>query len=1167
MEYLFVLFAVSFAIARSCDIGSCLKTIWRTIKWLTLIVVALLAVVSIYLYRNIDSQLKIFVQNKLSQQLPGFVTEIDSAQLIPSKGIIVRGIVISVPGKLGKSEQLLTVQEAFVTCDVDLQTILSGNAKPTAIKLQRLTLHLTRDENGELLGWEKLQTLKKSSEDACPIEISDSDVIYADLQKPNAKPIGLTGLNLRLTPTARKNANWEILGKMALFSKMESVEFEAKFLPQTQNLTLSGNATKISVDNIYFPYLSQYPIDAKTLESFQAKLDFQFEAEYDARKNEQLPFTTTFHIQGSLYDGKISSLPIAQHAISEIQLGFDITHDSLQIRNMSAISGEAQLKLDWQQAGLFPIREGKLEFQVEQFRFDNLFLPSLAGYLPQRLNDQLVHFQAEGRADLSGVIRYHDRRWHIESTSIKLADTAVIYSKFTYRLDHLKGTIAIAPREMQAQDGQRFFEEAMTLWLESQDGKTTIDGSMFQIMSDHSFGKFEIKAKNILIGDKLMQAIPPFQQAIVQSLRAEGYFDAGLEVRLPGSVKHDGEISPDLLLHIMPQNCSMCYEKFRLPLRNVCGIIQMQNGRWTFSNLRAENASSIIMGNGHLLPTATNGIDFQLNLSSQGMKLNDELVDAFQKSHRQLLSDLKFAGRADVNLTLKYLSETQDFHVAFDAVTDPDVTTIKPGPFPLPLDKVNCHIRYADGMVQVKGFRGRKGDAFISTDMHCVFRNDGAWVMSLENLLAERFEQDTELVRAMPPDLQSFISKLQLKEPVTLKGMLCFQKDDTEDSPLRSYWDLGVICHQNSASLGLPLTNICGKIDVLGKNDENGILVFGKLDLDSVNCRFADGDYQLTSVRGPFSFYENEIILGRQSLLPGFAEPPYFMQQISMNPSVETTPMLSQPVVSQSNTQDSPTMQPAFYQNDPSQPLLLSLTIKPNSVEEEKPIVASVYDGTLRLDGRVYQHPSMAYSYRLKTGLRDINLEQVTHETLADHSFKGILSGNMQLEGGMNRDSMKGIGELALRDADIYKLPTMQRIMQFVGVRKNNDDQSAICSSDIAFTLQGNHVTLSDVKLEGNVLSLSGDGVLDMDTLAINLTLGTQLTREESRVPIIGNAINMASKQITEIHVGGTLRNGELSVRTQALPRIRDALQTQPDTQQSSGRPVRDFFKNSFRLN
>jgi hypothetical protein len=587
-----------------------------------------------------------------------------------------------------------------------------------------------------------------------------------------------------------------------------------------------------------------------------------------------------------------------------------------------------------------------------------------------------------------------------------------------------------------------------------------------------------------------------------------------------------------------------------MPLRNVRGNIEMRNGYWTFRNLYAENGTTRIGGKGHLLPTASDGFEFSLNLAtdplnkSNWLKLNEDLLAAFEiknenenhrklESHRKLLKDLNLSGRAHVELTLKYLSDTKDFHIAFHAMTDPEVTKIKPEVFQLPLEGVTCNIRFADGTVLVDDFRGRKGDAFLSANLSCVFREDGSWVMNIGNLLAERFEHDTELIRALPPDLQSFVSKLQIKEPVTLRGMLSFQKDASIESPLRSYWNLGIICHQNSATLGVPLTNICGKVNLLGKNDESGNTVFGNLKLDSVNY----GDYQLTDVEGPFSFHDHTVILGRRALLPGFTGHPNAYRLTHLNTSAEFAPMISQPAMTQTYSQPyAQSLAPIRMEPDWNDPnWLLSLTIAPHQVGENQAVTASVYDGTLWLAGRVLLNTSV--SYRLQAGLHEVNLERMTRETLAEHSFKGKLSGHVELEGG--REAMNGKGELQLREADIYKLPTMQRIMQVFRVRNHDNEQSAICSSDIVFSLHGKKATLTDVRLEGNVLSLSGAGEMDMENLNLNLQLGTP---------------------ITAISVEGPL--GNLSVRTIALPRLQHALQTQQDGQQNS-RPVRDFFKNA----
>ena len=1164
------------------------------------------AIALVYLYRNIDSQLKVFVQNKLSQQFPELTTELDSAQLVPSKGIILRGISISKTDKFGKVEPLIFVQEAFVACDVEIKTILSGKADPSTLVLRKLTAYLTINEHGEIVGLRELKPRNSSFETACPIEICESEIIFRDLRKPEAEPLLFSGLIFSLTPPVEPDETWGIAGKTTN-TKTGDAECQGTFSPKNGNFSVTGFAKKLNVDHQYFSYLPTLTVRDTSLDSFQAKVDLQFELERDTNKHGHLPLATQFRVHGKLYDGKVLFPLIVKHPISDVSLDFDVTHDSLHVQNMSATSGESRLQLEWRQSGLFEIRQANLGYQVDDFRFDKRFLPSLASWLPERLNDQLDHFETEGQASLHGKIHYNGQRWGVESAVFQLANLAVTCDKFPYMLDYLQGTIAISPFEMQSRNGSIFLSEGMALNLESTDRKTAIRGNMYQIMTESPFGKFEITAENVPINDKLRHAIhamSPEQQEIIQSFNADGQFDAKLEISLPGSIcSDDGQRDPDLLLHVVPQNCSIRYEKFQLPLRNVCGVIKMQNGHWSFNSLRAENGASVIMGNGHLIPDGRGNVEFQLRLSSDGLKLNDDLIAAFQsESHRDLLTSLNFSGRANVDLLIRYLSESRDFHLAFDAKTDPNVTTIKPTVFPLPFDTISCHVQFNDGKVIVNDFRGRKGDAFLSTDLQCMIRDDGSWVISLDNMLAERFEHDTELIRALPAELRTFVDGLQLKEPITVRGSLCFQRDGTLESALRSYWNLGVICHQNSANVGVPLTNICGKVNLLGKNDDRGNTVFGQLELDSVNY----GDYQLTDIRGPFSFYENKIVLGRGARLPGFARAPNngngvqsasnspnpgtasAYQQTAMSVSAElpnaanasyaaiapafaqpaTTPIVNMPPMASMTPSTGSAFVPVSLPGRDAMtalsdlPWLLSLHILPENQVETTPVMIGAYGGNIQFDGHVFLQKG--FLYRIDTNLYEIDLGKATRETLAEHPFKGKLSGGVKLEGG--KESMTGSGSLSLREADIYKLPTMQRIMQFVGVRNSNNDQSAICSSDVEFSLHGSQVTLSDVTLEGNLLTLGGTGEVDMEAMTINLDLGTQIAGNRSQLPIVSSVINETSKQITEIHVGGSLKDGDLSVRTQAFPGVMRALQSQQENQQNGKRPIRDFFKSTLNF-
>jgi hypothetical protein len=1133
-----------------------LQTLWRNIKGAFFIGITIFAVVAVYSYRNMDSQLRRYAQNQLSAMLPLTSCEIQSAQLIPSKGIVLRGIRLAAPDEFGNKQIVVEIQEAFLACQVDLQTVLHGHINLEKIILRKAVFHFILDKSGQLFALDKISDFRSSGKTPCPVEILESDLVFSDMRKPEMTPLLFSGWNFQITPpdssqTSRSidshEIHWLIAGKLS-HAKIKEMAFDAKFAPKTKNLSLTGHAKQFLIDQEYLSYFPKFTLSGKSPEALQAKANFEFQAEYDKKKYESLAFQTVFHVQGEIYDGNVFFPLVIRHAISDVHLRFDATHDSLAITDVSAVSGESRLQCSWRQNGFAPLRQAKLGIQVTDFRFDKKFLPSLSPYLPDKFHRAINDLETEGVASLNTIVTFDGNRWAVNKASCELSHFAVTHAKFPYLLDYLNGTIVVEPKETVAENGRRTIRETLTLQLASVTQKIRLFGEMFQIASE-PFGRLEITGENIPINDKLLAAMAHEQRNIVASLHADGNFDAKFDIVFSGRNQPTA-----YTLQIAPRNCSMRYEKFPLQLKNICGIFSMQNGNWAFQNLRAENHSAVLMGNGRLFLDEKDG-QFSLDISASALELNKELTSAFEnESHRELISNLNIAGEADVALKIQYLIASKQLNIEFDAETNPKVTTIKPSVFPLPLEKVTCRVQYRNGNVEVRNFRGRKGNSSIYADVYCFFRPNGSWVTSLDNILIDRVEHDTELTRALPPDLQTFVTQMQLTDPVTLRGSLCFQKDAAANSPLRSYWNLGVICHQNSANFGVALTNICGKINLIGKNDGKQNTLCGELELDSVNY----GDYQFTNFRGPFSFDKNQITLGYGSLA-------YVIPDRRYQPVSASIPAKNNSEIVPASFAHSAAQNPASSALTISvvqEPILLSLLFSPDR-KAERQMTAQVYGGYVVLSGHIFLQQGI--SYRLQSQWNDVNLETMTQETFADNPFRGKLSGKMTLEGGKSRESMKGEGTLSLREADIYKLPTMQKIMKLLRVRSSDDDQSAINSSDIAFSLHGNDVTLSDVKMDGSLLGLSGSGEMNLETTALRLHLGTRLGGNKSRAFPFVNLFNTSVDTISPmLTVEGTLKNGDLLVYNQTLSHVRSMLNSQQDAQQSK-RPVRDFFKNAFQ--
>ncbi|MCL2348915.1 MAG: AsmA-like C-terminal domain-containing protein [Planctomycetaceae bacterium] len=1166
-------------------VKSSFKTAGRFLKWGILLTVITAACFAVYLYQNLDTQLKQYILGKLSQQYPHLEITIESVQLIPSKGIMLRGVQFAQPVENNSSRQLLDAQEIFIACPVELKTVLQGNLHPTKIVISKANLNVALDENGQLWGPKLLKPARKSDSQPCPLEILESGVTFRDWRKPDAAPLQFNGFHLTAIPPQTsadssdtdsndvdssnitvtqaaipeksrplaEHSHWLIDGEAAN-NRVETFKFQVAFDPDHERFQVQGNAGKLVLNHEYFSYLPAFGLANQALESFQAKADFHFELTHDAEQFAGLPFATTFQVAGKLYEGRILSPIVAKYPISDIEMQFEVTPDSLHVSNMSAISGESSLVMDWRQQGLCPIKNAKFGFQVKNLRFDKPFLQSLSPFLPQRLNDQLEDYETSGMASIVGSVFYDGKRWGIARCEFLLSEMSVSYERFPYMLDRLSGNILIEPKNI-LQTGGQFTQQAapqetvlqettpqetLSLSLKTSDGKRTVSigGELLQIMSN-PHGKFEIVGENIPFDDKLLSAIKnPKHRAVIESLHVSGNFNASMVIVLPGN--HQPAQSS---LELAPLECTLKYEKFPMTIRRIRGFVRMQNNQWSFDNLRAENGTTVLLGDGHLFSNE-DGNEFRLHTVVKSLALNEELYAAFiNEGQQNLIKSLNIQGAADVNLDINYHSAGDQLNIGFDAVPDPLQTRLRPVAFPILLDTVTCRVHYRNGSVEVRDFRGKNGDTALSANMNCDFQPDGSWVMSLDQLLAERVEHSLEFERAIPGEMQTLLDQLAIREPVTLRGDFCFEKGASADSKLRSYWNVGVICHQNSANIGVPVTNICGKINLLGKNDGVQSTVFGELEIDSAMYL----DYQLTNIRGPFSFYDNKVTLGANALAPVLTTPPSF-RQTSLQ---ETSPLPN------AASDERTSLQPGQPPLRDRRPQLMSLTCSPDNYAG-RPIDISVYGGHAQVGGVVFPNAS----YRLSTSVHEIDLATASRETLMTGKLKGKMSGKLELTGGRSGETREGNGHVAIRDADIYQLPTLQRLMKYFRIRDPGNDRSAICSGDIDFLVRGNNVNLSDVQLEGNLLSLSGNGAMNIDTMTVNLSLGTRLGNRQSQIPFVSDLVNATSDQISQIQVDGRL-GGDISIRPQALPNVQQAIKSSQENP-NKNRPVRDFFRNTF---
>ncbi len=178
--------------------------------------------------------------------------------------------------------------------------------------------------------------------------------------------------------------------------------------------------------------------------------------------------------------------------------------------------------------------------------------------------------------------------------------------------------------------------------------------------------------------------------------------------------------------------------------------------------------------------------------------------------------------------------------------------------------------------------------------------------------------------------------------------------------------------------------------------------------------------------------------------------------------------------------------------------------------------------------------------YRLIAALSGADLREFAAENLTNHqALNGKVLANVDLQGSRGQHTLVGTGDIHLTEAEIYELPLVVSLLKIV--RAKLPDNSAFTESDVAFQINGQHVTLNQIDLRGDAVSLTGSGgvTLDSQTNPIHLELHTTVGR--GAMPFISGMFGEASRQILKIHVNGSVDHP--TTWTEAFPMAGEALE------------------------
>ena len=447
---------------------------------------------------------------------------------------------------------------------------------------------------------------------------------------------------------------------------------------------------------------------------------------------------------------------------------------------------------------------------------------NLVRILPEPVRKQWYKYLPEGEVDVDRLrLVYDGVKWTTDVT-INCLNVSFLCDRFPYRLDRATGRL-------------KFNDQKLTADLTAYSGARPIVLNVDVSHPGPNFtGWIEARGDNIPLDEKLLAALNDVSRPVLRSLNPQGTFN--FFMRSWRDEPERTEMHQHLLVSL--NRCTINYDYFPYPLSNICGTLEMLDGKWTLGKpepgheLQGTNDTGFVTCHGSLEP-GPQGKRLQLTFTGDNVPLEEELRDALPPNMGRLWNSLKPRGAADLNVELTYESAPRRMNVKLRARPRAETSSIEPIHFPYRLEKFRGTIYYEDGKTRLENVTAVHGLTSVSTEGTCDIEPDGGFRLRLVNLAIDRLKADHELIAALPDGLRRIVAELKPTGVINLHGNIEIHKSGATDAPLKSIWDGAITAHQAALDMGIKLENVFGRVNLAGAFDGRQFHSRGQLDLDA----------------------------------------------------------------------------------------------------------------------------------------------------------------------------------------------------------------------------------------------------------------------------------------------------------------------------------------------
>ena len=1048
---------------------------------------------------NINPYIRSKVISRLKEQFPDASVSVESAEFIRGQGVRLRGLRIRFPksafidckiNPVKESELVLpnsksglydfvTVEDMFIVAPVSLKDILTKGFSIERVKLRNADVVLYPVDK-ERWNYQYLHFIKrKKNTPFREIELSNIDCQVRDYRKGDAI-YELRDIKAKMTLKAENE--YDIVGVMT-GDYARSVTYSGSLNLDKKQINVEVNVSQCELsDRLYnaLPLealprdeLARRMQDMRLVKNVMGILSSKCVFSYDgsAEEGNKLRYRIIGEVVNGRWEWSNSSEPL-----TNIQIKYDVSEKEANIHSFSARMGTGKVQMAYRQWTYEENAPKELRIKVENVPLDD----RIAAQFPQNVVDVWKSVQPSGLVTADAYVKYDGRIW---SPVIKLQcqNGSLLYEKFPYALSNLSGTIELNNQTLKANlsDGANIslggvFVIPPELFAISgnKSGSDKLDDAVLQKIS----GYFLVKAKNVPITEKIVNACPEKAQELIHQFDPRGAVnvDVRLDVRGNGTPM-------DLIVDIALLNCSGRYEPFPYPLRNINGRLYMKNHFWTFENLTVNTMPVKITGSGRVNLQEDQPHDFVLNLKMADLPVDKVLSSSMPGENATLINGLGITGsvNAQVDIAMR-LGVDKSPRLRIHAVPIGEEFSIRANSFPYRLDKVSGSIDYEDGRFAVKDFTGYHNQTLLCCQINGAAIPGTGWKASLTKVAVDRLKVDRDLIEAIPESMRKNLTSLNLNGPLHYRGKIDLYYNYKNQIPLSAQWNGEIGVQEVSINKGISLRGICGGITSAGYIVNGEFYSEGQLAIESALWN----TIQFSNIKGPYQINNTQVFLGTGA--------PEVLRQIFPK-----------------------------ERNTFQRPIQSGIDGKPQSLTA-KVFGGDFYTDVVLLSGEIPR-------FSLFASLQNARLEQCGELTQSERLMGKLnLSVNLWgVNGDMN--SLSGRGVLALKEADIYHLPTMVSMLKLLSVKEPS--QNAFSDAEAAFRIAGPHLFFDKFNLRGDAISLYGKGEMDFNK-RVNMSFYTLVGKGDYYIPLVHDVFRGVSKNVMRVRLEGPIN--QLQIRRES---------------------------------